>query len=46
MVYGYIWYANYIIVIGATLTEPHTSGTALQDTYVCLLICAHIPKIE
>ena len=25
------------LIIGANLSEPHTSGTALQDTCVCML---------
>ena len=34
----------------ATLSGPHTSKTALQDTYVCMYVltdqlCGHIPKI-
>ena len=33
-----------------SLSEPHTSVTALQDTCmcmsVCLFACGHIPKIE
>ena len=26
-------------LIGASLSKPHTSGTALQDTCVCLSVC-------
>ena len=36
------------IVIGASLSEPHTSVTALRTwvcMYVCLSVCGHIPKI-
>ena len=29
--------------IGASLSKPHTSGTALQDACVCLFACGHIP---
>ena len=38
-------------LIGASLSEPHTSMTALQDACVCIYIhvflrmCGHIPKI-
>ena len=27
------------LVIGASLSEPHTSGTALQDSSVCWFVC-------
>ena len=33
-------------VIGASLSEPHTSGTALRTCvcmFACLLACGHIP---
>ena len=33
-------------MIGASLSKPHTSMTALQDTCVCLFACGHIPKIQ
>ena len=29
-------------IIGATLSEPHTSVTALQDTCVCLSVCLSV----
>ena len=29
-------------VVGASLSETHTSVTALQDTCVCRLVCGHI----
>ena len=32
-------------VIGASLSEPHTSVTALLDACVCMFVCGHIPKI-
>ena len=35
-------------VIGAGLSEPHTSVTALRMCvcmYVCMSVCGHIPKI-
>ena len=36
-------------LVWVSLSEPHTSGTALQDAcvcmYVCLLACGHIPNI-
>ena len=32
-------------IIGASLSEPHTSVTALRRACVCLLACGHIPKI-
>ena len=34
-------------IIGASLSEPHTSVTALLDACVCMSACAcgHIPKI-
>ena len=35
------------LFIGASLSEPHTSGTALQRRVcmpVCLSVCGHIPK--
>ena len=28
-----------MILIGASLSEPHTSVTALQDACVCLSVC-------
>ena len=31
-------------VIGVSLSEPHTSVTALLDVCVCLFACDHIPK--
>ena len=34
-----------VIFIGASLSEPHTSVTALQDVCVCMSACGHIPKI-
>ena len=38
-----------LLFIGASLSEPHTSVTALQDACVCLSAyvrtCGHIPKI-
>ena len=33
-------------IIGVSLSEPHTSGTALQDECVCMSACGHIPKIS
>ena len=37
------------MVVGVSLSEPHTSVTALQDASVCmhvgLSVCGHIPKI-
>ena len=30
---------------GASLSEPHTSETALQDACVCMSACGHTPKI-
>ena len=30
----------------SSLSEPHTSGTALQDACVCMSVCDHIPKIS
>ena len=42
----YVHVAN--IPIGASLSKPHTSVTALHTCvcmYVCLLACGHIPKI-
>ena len=37
-------------IIGASLSEPHTSVTALRDAYVCLSVClsvrGHIPQIS
>ena len=33
----YTFRTPFLIVIGASLSEPHTSGTALQDACVCLL---------
>ena len=30
---------------GVSLSEPHTSVTALLDTFVCMSVCGHIPKI-
>ena len=32
-------------LFGASLSEPHTSGTALQyaRVYACLFVCGHIP---
>ena len=36
------------VVIGASLSEPHTSVTALRTCVcmsVCLSVCGHIPKI-
>ena len=32
-------------LVGASLSEPHTSVTALQDACVCMSACGHIPKI-
>ena len=34
-------------LIGASLSEPYTSVTALLDSCVCicLSVCGHIPKI-
>ena len=32
-------------VIGTSLSEPHTSVTALQDLCLCMYVCGHIPKI-
>ena len=32
-------------VIGASLSEPHTSVTALLDACVCMFVRDHIPKI-
>ena len=31
-----------IDVVGASLSETHTSATVLQDTRVCQLACGHI----
>ena len=33
-------------LIGASLSEPHTSVTALRDACVCMSVCGHIPKIK
>ena len=33
------------IIIGASLSEPHTSVTTLLDACVCMFACGHIPKI-
>ena len=33
------------LLIGATLSEPHTSVTALLDACVCLCVTIKIPKI-
>ena len=44
-----IWLvSNSCLLIGASLNEPHTSGTALQDVCVCTCMSAsdHIPKIS
>ena len=27
------------VIIGASLSKPHISGTALQDAYVCQFVC-------
>jgi len=27
------------ILVGASLSEPHASGTALQDACVCMSVC-------
>ena len=35
---------NYAL-IGASLSEPHTSVTTLLDACVCMFVCGHIPKI-
>ena len=32
-------------LIGASLSEPHTSMTALLDVCVCMFVRGHIPKI-
>ena len=32
-------------IVGASLSEPHTSVTALLDTCVCMFVRGHIPKI-
>ena len=38
------------MVVGVSLSEPHTSVTALQDESVCmhvgLSVCGHIPKFK
>ena len=37
-----------MLLIGASLSEPHTSVTALRTCvcmYVCMSVCGHIPKI-
>ena len=33
-----------LVIIGASLSEPHTCVTALR-TCVCMSVCGHIPKI-
>ena len=33
-------------LIGASVSEPHTSVTALRDACVCMSVCGHIPKIK
>ena len=36
----------FIYIIGASLSEPHTSVTAFVEVvcmYVCLCVCGHIP---
>ena len=33
------WCAGQKVNFGASLTEPHTSVTALQGVCVCLLVC-------
>ena len=32
--------------VGASLSKPHTSVTALRDVCVCMSVCSHIPKIK
>ena len=34
---------HFVYFIGASLSEPHTSMTALQDACVCMSACGHIP---
>ena len=46
-----LWHYNITAVIGASLSKPHTSMTALLGVcvvcmlYVCLFACGHIPNI-
>ena len=30
------------VIIGVSLSKPHTSGIALQDVYVCQFVCCLI----
>ena len=33
-------------LIGASLSEPHASRTALQDACLCLFVCGHILEFK
>ena len=34
------------MIIGASLSEPNTSRTALQDGCVCLFVCGDMPDFK